>query len=381
VSLRFPAGWLVASALTACGSQGYSGSSHAGLDATAQDAERSAPSAGSSAPGDAGGSDAPGDLPAQDASEPAAEAGEASATLAAMHPCDRGIASDPAVVWVEDFEEASVGAVTSRYDSANDPQGMALVGDVPAKSCGKASLKLTSGTSANATDLYKRLPGQNELFVRYYVKYQAGTQWHHTGVWFGGYDPPTPYPNPMAGLKPNGDDRFSVSIEPVYGVGAANPQLDTYDYWMQMHSWMDVPMGNTAYYGNAIVHDSSFVVDDGQWMCLEVHVKLNSDPASSAGAEFDVWKNDALVRHFDAKAPVGCWIKDKFCPAGTGAAECTAYPNLCAMPYVPLDQQWRSTTALELNYFWPQNYITQGPDGSVQYDDMVVATSRVGCLQ
>jgi hypothetical protein len=48
---------------------------------------------------------------------------------------------------------------------------------------------------------------------------------------------------------------------------------------------------------------------------------------------------------------------------------------------VPLDQQWRSTTALQLNYFWPQNYITQGPDGSVQYDEMVVATSRVGCLR
>ena len=100
--------------------------------------------------------------------------------------------------------------------------GMALVTDVPAKSCGGASLKLTSGVKANATDLYQRLSGKDELFVRYYAKYQAGTQGHHTGVRFGGYTPPTPYPNPMAGLKPNGDDRFSVSIEPVYGVGAAN---------------------------------------------------------------------------------------------------------------------------------------------------------------
>ena len=116
-------------------------------------------------------------------------------------------------------------------------------------------------------------------------------------------------------------------------------------------------------------------------MCLKVHVKLNTDPASSAGAAFDVWKNDVLIRHFGAQTPVGCWIKDKFCPAGADGAECTAYPSLCAMPYVPLDQQWRSTTALQLDYFWPQNYNTQGPDGSVQYDDMVVATSRVGCLR
>ena len=100
---------------------------------------------------------------------------------------------------------------TSRYDSASNPPGMALINDVPGGSCGKASMKLTSGVNANATDLYKRIPGEDELFVRYYAKYDAGTHWHHTGVWFGGYNPPTPYANPMAGLRPAGDDRFSVS--------------------------------------------------------------------------------------------------------------------------------------------------------------------------
>jgi hypothetical protein len=315
-----------------------------------------------------------------DAPSSAPDAGAPASGLSSKYPCDQGIAGDPAVVWAENFEEGAVSAVTSKYDSANNPPGMALISDVPAKSCGKASMKLTSGVNANATDLYKKLPGKEELFVRYYAKYQAGTQWHHTGVWFGGYNPPTPYANPMAGLKPNGDDRFSVSIEPIYGVGMPNPRLDTYDYWMKMHSWMDVPSGNTAYYGNALVHQSSFIVEDGQWMCLEVHVKLNTDPTSSTGAALDIWKNDALIQHFDAQTPVGCWIKDKFCPTGVDGTECTSYPNLCMQPYVPLDLQWRSTTALQLNYFWPQNYITQGPDGSVQYDEMVVATSRVGCL-
>jgi hypothetical protein len=379
--MRYSAWWLVATAMAGCGS-GESADPHTGLDAAAANEMRSedtgpGTSEGSSAPGESGVPDVWG----VDAQGPVAEAGEAGSGLAAIYPCDQGIAGDPAVVWAENFEEGSVSSVTSRYDSANNPPGMALVGDVPAKSCGKASMKLTSGVNANATDLYKRLSGKDELFVRYYAKYEAGTQWHHTGVWFGGYNPATPYPNPMAGLKPNGDDRFSVSIEPIYGIGNANPRLDTYNYWMQMHSWMDMPSGNTAYYGNSIVHKAAFIVDDGQWMCLEVHLKLNTDPASSMGAELDVWKNDILVARFDAQAPIGCWIKDKFCPTGVDGTECTDYPNLCATPYVPLDQQWRSTTALQLNYFWPQNYITQGPDGSVQYDDMVVATSRVGCLR
>jgi hypothetical protein len=326
---------------------------------------------------EAGSGDASSDAP----SDGGGDSGAPGWGLASKYPCDMGIANDPAVVWAESFEEGSVGAVTMRYDSANDPPGMALVSDVPAKSCGKASMKLTSGVNANATDLYKKLPGNDELFARYYVKYQAGIQWHHSGFWMGGYNPPTPYPNPMAGLKPNGDDRIAVALEPVFGSGAPNPRFDFYDYWMQMHSWMDMPMGNTAYYGNSLVHQNAFTADDNQWICLEVHVKLNTDTTSSTGGELDVWKNDALVQHFDAQMPLGCWIKDKFCPTGADGTECTSYPNLCVQPYIPLDLQWRSTTALQLNYFWPQNYITSGPDGSLQFDDMVVATARIGCLR
>ncbi len=48
---------------------------------------------------------------------------------------------------------------------------------------------------------------------------------------------------------------------------------------------------------------------------------------------------------------------------------------------MPLDLQYRSVAPLDLNAFWPQNYITSGPEGSVWYDDMVLATERVGCIE
>jgi hypothetical protein len=365
-------------ALAGCGSGRASGASAGAADASIGGED--SPQGSSDAPA---GTEASGDTrSAPDAADVGAVVDAGSGVgLSATYPCDKGLASDPAVIWLEDFEEGTVSAVTSRYDSANDPPGMALVADIPSSSCGAASMKLTSGTAANATDLYKRLvPSHDEWFVRWYAKYQAGVTWHHTGMWFGGYDPPLPYPDPQAGLKPNGDDRFSIAIEPVYGIGQPNPRFDFYNYWMQMHSWEDQPEGGTAYYGNALVNQTSFTEDDATWMCLEVHVKLNTDLASSTGAILEVWKNDTLVQHFDDAAPVGCWIKDKFCVSGTDGTECTSYPNLCAMPYVPLDLQWRSTSALALDAFWPQNYITAGPDGSVEFDDMVVATSRVGCL-
>ena len=369
---------LAVAVLGACGSS----DSGSPLSASGDDASTAGDVGGldASAPSDG----APGidGVASTDGSANADTGGDASSGvgLSARYTCDQGLSTDPAVVWFEDFEEGAVTAVTTRYDAANNPPGMALMTDVPVSGCGQASMKLTSGVSANATDLYKELtPGHDEWFVRWYAKYQAGIQWHHTGMWIGGYNPPTPYANPQAGLKPNGDDRFEIAIEPVWGAGMPNPRLDTYDYWMQMHSWMAQPMGSTAYYGNSIIHQNAFTADDGAWMCLEMHVKLNTDLGSSTGAVFDAWKNDVLVQHFDGQSPVGCWIKDKFCPSGADGSECTQYASLCSMPYVALDMQWRSTAALQLNYFWPQNYITQGPDGSVEYDQMVVATSRVGC--
>src|SRR2546426_8235132 len=62
--------------------------------------------------------------------------------------------------------------------------------------------------ATQVTDLYKRLDtGQDELYVRWYARYQAGAPWHHTGVWFGGYNPPSDWPNPQAGIRPLGNDR------------------------------------------------------------------------------------------------------------------------------------------------------------------------------
>lgn len=319
---------------------------------------------GSHAGGDAGGSDA-----------------GSGATLSSMYPGDVGIGADPRVVWWEGFDEGSLSAFAARYDQVDNQAGMALLGDVPAKSSGAKSLSLTSsGGGANATDFYKSFAtGYDEWFVRWYVKYQTGNvTWHHTGVWFGGYDPPTKWPNPQAGLQPTGNDRISYAIEPVFGTPGAM-RFDTYDYWMNMHSWMAMPSGPTAYYGNSIVHRNSFLVDEGTWVCLEMHVKLNTDPASAKGSVLEIWKNDAPLASYTDSGPDGYWIRDKFCLPNADGTECTDYPA----PFdTVLDLQARTTTSLQLDYFWPQNYITTaGVTGTIQFDDMVVATTRVGCLQ
>ena len=299
-------------------------------------------------------------------------------TLSDQYPGDVGIESDPAVVWVENFEEGTLAALFARYDDSK-PDGLSFDADVPAASSGAASGKLTAnGAGPNAVDFFKNLsPGYGELFVRYYAKYQADVPWHHTGVWFGGYNPASSWPNPQAGLKPNGDDRFSVSFEPMEQ--ASEPRADFYNYWMDMHSWMQTPSGDTAYYGNTLIHQTAVRVR-AEWMCIELHAKLNPDPASAAGAQLGLWIDDQAVIQFTDTAPLGWWIRDKFCPQGADGAECTDYTP-ASPDWVPLDLRYRSTADLTLNAFWPQNYITDPGEGSVWYDDMVVATERIGCIR
>jgi hypothetical protein len=287
-------------------------------------------------------------------------------TLSYDHPGDVGMGEDPDVVWFEDFEQADVGAVASRYDQVQGMPRMALITDAPA---GHA-LALTAGGGVDAVDLYKQLPDHDNVYVRWYAKYDASVPWHHSGMWFGGYNPAMPFPSPNAGNKPSGDDRFSISIEPVWDVGTAKARFDFYNYWSTMRSWMETPTNDgTSYYGNSLVHQKAFTIDEGQWVCLEVHVDV-------AGKALEVYKNDALVQGLPVS---GQWVRDKYCPMAADGSECTDYTT---PPFTELvDLTFRTTPSYGVNAFWPQNYITDAAMGTLRFDQMVVATRRIGCMR
>lgn len=299
-------------------------------------------------------------------------------TLAARYPGDIGIDAEPSVVWHENFAETDVSALARRYDDVSNANGMTLVADVPAASSGQHAVKMVSGGAAAATHLYKNFSsGHDELYYRYYVKYAGAGPWHHSGLWFGGYNPGLAYPYPHAGLRPAGNDRFLIGLEPQ--ASANDPTMDFYAYWMQMRSWRANPTGAAGdYYGNSMVHNKRFAVASDAWTCFEIHLKVNPDPASGAGAVLEVWQDDSLVRRFDDTGPFGYWVADKFCPHDADGTECTTYrpgnPTL-----VLLDQQWRSTAALQINNVWLQNYNDRPAQSSMLYDDVVVATKRIGC--
>jgi hypothetical protein len=305
--------------------------------------------------------------------------GPSSNPVSAKYPRDIGIGTDPSVVLYENFTEGSVAAVVARYDDHRNSAGMALVADHPAGSPWRFAMRLTAGGSHPATDFYKSFgAGYDELYFRYYIKYLGTGPWHHSGVWIGGYDPPLRYPDPRAGLRPAGDDLYSLGLEPIPEFPGT--PMDLYTYWMGMHSWKAAPTGvRYDYFGNTLLHDAEFHLQSGKWECYEVHLKLNPDPAGGAGAVLEVWENGKLIRRFDDHGPLGYWVRDKFCPTHADGAECTMYRPAKAKLGL-LDQRWRRTSALKINYFWPQNYNTASTDSSLLLDDMVVATRRIGCI-
>jgi hypothetical protein len=295
-------------------------------------------------------------------------------TLAQKYPGDVGIASDPAVIFHDPYEDTSSSTLANRYQTVQNASAIAMVSDRHSKTRGARSMRLTSGVSTDNAAVYRNFgTGYDEVYIRYYTKY-VGTAYHHSGFWFGGYNPATNWPNPRAGQKPTGSDRFSLGLEPHSG-----NYMDFYTYWMHMRSWKDNPAPGD-YFGNTFIHKNDFRTRQNAWTCYEIHMKLNPNPANGLDSVFEVWENDQLVRRFDNSGPYGWNIKDKFCPADSDSPNCTDFAP-ANRSQNKLNTQWRNTTALKINYIWPQNYNTTGVNSSVFFDDLVVAKSRVGCVR
>jgi len=315
-------------------------------------------------------------------SEPAAKppaTAAAPAALAAQHPGDRGLAQDPAVVFFDDFQEGTPAAVFARYSEVRNQPAITLVTDHPAGSASGYSVQMIGGPGeANGqTHLFKSFGASyDELYLRFYAKWIGPGPWGHTGVYFGGHNPPLSYPFPRAGTRPAGDDFFWISLEPV-GQGV-NAPLDFYTSWMEMRSWKPANPGPRDFYGNTLIHKEDFRVRSDKWTCYEIHLKLNPDPATAAGAVLEIWENNALVQRFDDQGPLGHLLRDKFCAWDADDQACSAYRP--AKPVnVPLNQRWRSTPTLGIDYVWMENYNPTPVASTFRLAGVAVAKRRIGC--
>jgi hypothetical protein len=203
--------------------------------------------------------------------------------------------------------------------------------------------------------------------VRFYVKFDPACAPIHHFVHVGGYNPPTPWPQGGAGMRPTGNDRFTTGVEP-YG---KQWRWDFYSYWMEMRSSPDKKS-----WGHDFINDPALQAQRGRWTCVELMMKMN-DPVTQSNGEQALWidgkpweKNGQVVSDLGQGFPRGKWTWDSFHPDPKG----TPFEGF----------RWRSAADLKLNFLWLLLYITDAPAGHISkvwFDDIVVAREYIGPLR
>jgi hypothetical protein len=294
--------------------------------------------------------------------------------IAAGYSGDAGIQGNPDVLFTEMFEGTTTSSLTT---GGNWNQMTSVPGNIvfdpskPAGSPGSQSLKLTTiddGTLANEnTFLYKKITPDiiDSVFVRYYVKYDNATRFHHSGVYVGGKNPPSSTAGLIGGVLPMGDKEFHVGTE-VRGMTPSTKALfGFYNYWMGMNPHTSGPFAG-YYYGNEFLNSTtSDTIDMNSWNCIEMMVKLNS-PVTAKNGELALWINGIKIAHYGYNFPSGTWSETQFIE-GAG---------------VPFEGfQWRNDAALNLNYVWLKNFNdnnSSGHVGTIYFDHLVVAKKYIG---
>lgn len=299
-----------------------------------------------------------------------------SAQIANGYPNDLGIESNSSVIFTEMFE-GSVTSLTSSTDwTTVSPYPANINPDpsVPANSTGLQSLRLTTLdddlTPHENTLIYKLLPTDitDSVFIRYYVKYDSNTIYHHSGLWVGGKNPPSAIPGNLGGVLPSGDTEFHVGTEirgAATGAPSTNSLFGFYTYWMGMHPLTTPPYAG-QYYGNEFLNNTTADnIDLESWNCIELMVKLNN-PVTASNGELKLWINGVLISNLGYQFPDGTWDENTFIE-GSGA------------PFEGF--QFRNDPALNLNYIWLRNFSdgnSPGHNGNIYFDHLVVAKNYIG---
>ena len=265
--------------------------------------------------------------------------------LAAAYPADAGLSADKAVIFSEDFEGEDF---RKRWDSAVDNDGSVLALVAPpggdsrlGKHCLKVTATLGKNTGGGPTKWFEPVP---TVFVRFYTWFDPTSDYMHHFVtlrankslqgkdkWsgFGG-----------AGLRPDGDERFSTALEPWGDWGRLPPpgRWNFYSYWHEMEISPD-----GKFWGNAFRPAQQPNIAKSAWICAEFMLKHNTP--GQADGEQAFWIDGQLRGHWKGIS-------------------------------------WRKSPTLMANAVTMESYITdtwtKNPINIVAFDNLVIAKAYIG---
>ncbi|MEM9190398.1 MAG: hypothetical protein AAGF12_14530 [Myxococcota bacterium] len=326
---------------------------------------------------------------AQDGSTPTDAAPPVGQTLSERYPNDAWDTADPAILFATDFETDESGLALSSY--TGDRAEVLQAADLSANGSGSLRLSFTlgrlrnGGTASAQANVRFPLPPTRTYYVRFYQRYGAGTARPHHGsgtrVHAEGADR-----GGTAGIRPDGNERFNTRID----LDGQDRQF-FYTYWHEMRSGRcndgsAVPgcagdQGSTYYFGNRFRPADQRPVDRFEWACYEYQVRANR-PNEYDGALL-LWTDDELVGRFETGSPLGQWLRDNFYTMGEfGTEPTTPFEGFNFRSSDGVDQVrvtfeiYQEQRTLENNRDDTPNKAEQQ---AVFFDDIVIATERIGC--
>lgn len=285
---------------------------------------------------------------------------EGNCGIAANYKGDAGIASDPAVVFADDFEGyVNTDDLTKRWDAVHNIAQVSITTDPSNVFRGKRALEfqVPKQTKEMSVALSKQLIQERDvLFLRYYSKFDMGFDVmgssHNGGNISAHY-----YDHGRAtpGIPADGINKFYVAFENWRDdKNTPNPgHLNVYVYHPEQRiQWGDhffptgavLPNINTPHdFGPEFVERPDIVPELGRWYCYELMAKANT-----------VGKRDGRIAF---------WVDGKLV---------ADFPNL----------RLRDVDSLAIDKFDITLHIKSNTAGATRkwYDGIVAATSYIGPL-
>ncbi len=261
-------------------------------------------------------------------------------------------------VFCSGFEEGNK-AIWDDYDGNADTENQIVSDPGHAAAAGNHVMRFRVPAGRGGADLVKVLPTTyDRLYTRWYIQYEPGFNFaapnHGGGLHAGDRD----YLG-RSGIRPDGDDTFGVWVD--YSTQSPHTPF-FYTYYRGMYQDCTDPNGSCwgdslpciydaggTFCTNPAHRPAQPLVDlhGGQWYCIEMMVDAGTPSANGVGA------TGALALWVDGQ-PLGAW-----------------------------DQLWlRTTPSVKLSLLWLSLFHHDGAHSvaGVLYDDVVVSTERVGCL-
>jgi hypothetical protein len=315
-------------------------------------------------------------------------------TLSEKYPGDVGIASDPSVLFFDDFEAGwgrwDAPTANTQYLFLEQSATIAHAGDHYLRSTVTTQqLQQTQYISSSTRVTFDRRVDQ--MYWRFYARFpNIAPNPHHWVRTAAGNA--TFNSSGLANTVPAGDQGFW------YDFDIDNDNIyNFYVYWHEMRSGRcndgtAVPgcagdQGSTYYYGNVFRPPQQTPYPRDQWVCIEMFGKANT--VGMMDGELAFYVNDQLVEHYRTGNPIGTWLRAQFHTGGCEFSACTEPVPFEGFDFrtstevgfksVFLDAYYQQDSSAAKRAVLESRGLTVSDEQTIYYDDVVVATERIGC--